>query len=300
MPVKCYETEYKNFGRCVCLENSTVKLMASLDFGPRILFYGLRGRENILFEDIDRNFAEPVKEMGTWYSYGGHRIWRAPEVMPETYVPDNIPVEYCFENNILTMKQKVTPFGKRFSLECEMSDTDSTVTVKSTIKNCSDKPSRFAPWAITAFAPDGTEIIPLCTENRGFLPNRVMSLWSYADIYDERMTLSNDSLVLRQDASVKKAIKLGFNVEDAYAAYYLDKQLFVKNFPKYEKVNYPDFLCNLETYTNEFFLECELLGEEREYLPDEEAEIVETWRLFEINEPLGKNENPIEFLKKYI
>ena len=89
MPVKCYETEYKNFGRCVCLENDIIKLMATVDVGPRIIYFGLCGNENILFEDIDRNFYEMNKGYGIWYAYGGHRLWSAPETMPETYLPDN-------------------------------------------------------------------------------------------------------------------------------------------------------------------------------------------------------------------
>ena len=43
--------------------------------------------------------------------------------------------------------------------------------------------------------------------------------------------------------------------------------------------DYPDFCCNYETYTNDLFLECELLGELKSYQPNETACIKERWEL---------------------
>ena len=82
MSVKCYETEYENFGKCQCLDNGRIKLIATTDVGPRIVFFGFVDGRNVLFEDIDRNFYEMNSGYGVWYAYGGHRIWCAPEEMP--------------------------------------------------------------------------------------------------------------------------------------------------------------------------------------------------------------------------
>ena len=103
MSVKCYETDYKNYGKCLCLDNGIIKLIATIDVGPRIVFFGFTDGDNVLFEDIDRNFYEINNGYGVWYAYGGHRIWSAPEVMPETYLPDNSKVEAHFDGGVLTL-----------------------------------------------------------------------------------------------------------------------------------------------------------------------------------------------------
>ena len=281
--IKCYETEYKNFGKCVCLENSLIKLMATLDVGPRIIYFSTRGNENILFEDTDRDFYEMNKGFGTWYAYGGHRLWSAPEVLPETYLPDNEPVKYTYENGVLTLTPNRTISEKQFQLIIEMTNGNK-VHVTNTIKNCAEVPQRFAPWSITGLSLGGIEYIPMCKDEKGFLPNRTMALWSYSDIRDERFELTDSYATLRHDRQAEKAFKVGFNTTDGYVIYAAGNQVLRKSFESYENVNYPDFCCNFETYTNRHFLECELLGEEREYAPSEIASIHETWELTETNQ----------------
>ncbi len=278
MAVRCFETEYKNFGRCVCLDNGVIKLMATIDVGPRIIYFGSRGNDNILFEDVDRDFYEMNRGYGTWYAYGGHRLWSAPELMPETYFPDNNPVEYHFENNTLTLTPEMTASRKQFKLICEMGEGN-VVHITNSITNCSDKPQRFAPWSVTGLSSGGTELIPLCSENTGFLPNRTMALWSYASLQDERFSLKDNYATLKHDPNRKQPFKVGFNVQDGYVIYAAGGQVFRKTFDSYQKTDYPDFCCNFETYTNQHFLECELLGEEREYNPNESASIRETWEI---------------------
>jgi hypothetical protein len=116
MTIQCNEISYQNFGRCICLENGVIRLIATLDVGPRIIYFATRGNSNILFEDVRRDFCELTKGYGTWYAYGGHRLWSAPEVMPETYYPDNSRVEWEFTDDVLTLTPKATPFGKQFIL----------------------------------------------------------------------------------------------------------------------------------------------------------------------------------------
>ena len=79
-----------SFGECIKLANDTVEVIITKEVGPRIIRYALLGEENILAELPD---AELKTSLGTWKPYGGHRLWVAPEVMPNTYYPDNAPVE---------------------------------------------------------------------------------------------------------------------------------------------------------------------------------------------------------------
>lgn len=280
MAIQYTETDYRNFGKCICLDNGIIRLIATMEIGPRIIYFSTRGNQNILFEDVNRDFCELNKGYGTWYAYGGHRLWCAPEVMPETYFPDNTRVTSEFQDGILTLTAKPTPFGKQFQLTVEMSE-GSAVKVCNTITNVSDEPALFAPWSLTGLASGGLEFIPLPKTQTGFLPNRAISLWSYSDIADARFRLNDAYAVLRHDTEAKKAFKVGFNVCDGYSVYAAGNQVFRKSFVKSADGNYPDFGCNFETYTNKFFLECELLGELREYAAGESATIEETW---EINE----------------
>ncbi len=284
MPAGCYETEYKNYGKCVCLETEQIKLMATLDFGPRIIYFGLKDEENILFEDIDRNFEMDVDGFGKWYAYGGHRIWLAPEVIPETYYPDNSKVTYSFENNTLSLSQTTTAFGKQFSISCKVNNDDS-VDITNIIKNNSDRPQSFAPWSVTGLAPGGTEYISLNDSETGFLPNRTIALWPYTNLNDKRFTLTDTNAVLRQDSNALTAFKAGFNITCGQVKYIKGNQIFTKEFDKYNtNFTYPDFACNFETYTNKYFLECELLGNLKEYQPGENAVINEKWRIAKTEE----------------
>jgi len=278
MSIKCYETDYKNYGKCLCLDNGEIKLIATIEVGPRIVFFGFTDGENVLFEDVDRNFYEINNGYGVWYAYGGHRLWSAPEVMPETYLPDNSKVEAIFDNGTLTLTPPKTVFGKQFQLIIKMDESNS-VTIENKITNCSDKPAEFAPWSVTGLAVGGTEIIPLCRDDKGFLPNRTMSLWSYSDVKDERFTLTDKYVLLKQDPKIKKPFKVGFNVTGKQILYINGRNIFRMCFDEYTKKEYPDFCCNFETYTNAIFLECELLGELRAYQPGETASITEKWEL---------------------
>lgn len=278
MSVKFSEIIYGSFGNCVCLENGRIKLIATADAGPRIIFFGAVDGENMLFEDNDRNFYEINRGYGVWYAYGGHRIWTAPEMMPETYLPDNSGVVYNYCNNTLTLTAPQTIFGKQISMEITMDD-DNSVTILNIIENCSGKPSVFAPWSITGLSAGGTEYIPLCKEDNGFLPNKTMALWSYSDIKDERFTLTNEYAMLKQNPENKNAFKVGFNVTDGFIEYEKGSHIFRLTFDDYKKVEYPDYSCNFETYTNHLFLECELLGELKSYVPNEKAVIREKWEI---------------------
>ena len=282
MGVTVSEREYANFGKCIFLENGAVKLGITVDMGPRIIYFSLNGRENIMFEDRDRKFTEMTDDYGEWVNYGGHRLWCSPEVNPETYYPDNAPVDYVIGDGEVTVTPKPTPFGKSFQITVSMDSTKPVVTVTHKIKNVSGKPSRYAAWSITGLTAGGVCKVPVNTEKTGYLANRVLSLWDYADVYDPRFKMTNTEIRLRQDAFMKKAFKIGLNVKDGFAAYAVNEQIFVKSVPDHRlDIEYPDFSCNFETYTNGMFLECENIGEIREYQDGEEAVISEKWMLLD-------------------
>lgn len=280
MSVDITKKTYKDYGNCVFIENGIISLGVTIDVGPRIIYFSMAGKENIMFEDTPRKFHES-NEYGTWYNYGGHRLWYSPELVPETYLPDNSKVDYEVNGSTVTFMPPKTAMDKIFRIEITMSENEAKVDVVQSIENASSKPLDYAAWSITGLRPGGVSIVPLSTRKSGYLPNRVISLWEYADINDPRFTLKNSEARLRQDKFMKKAFKVGFNVEDRFACYAVSKQIFVKSFGDYEDVHYPDYSCNYETYTNDSFLECEVLSEMRTYAPGEKAVVKETWHLID-------------------
>ncbi len=297
MAIKYEYKEYKNFGNCLFITNGKLTLGVTTDVGPRIIFCALEGYENIMFEDETRRFGEDVGEYGKWINYGGHRLWSSPELVPDTYFPDNskVTVDIDESKNSFTFTADPTPFGKQFSVKLELAKTKPEVKVTHEIKNVSKKPLEFAPWSLTCTTAGGVCMVPVSTRKSGFLPNRVISLWDYSCVNDSRFKLTNEYCRIRQDSFCKGAFKAGFNVEDKFASVIVNKQIFIKSFGEYEWVKYPDYSCNVEVYTNDSFLECELLGEYKVYAPGESAVIKEKWKLVPNDEGFAPD---IEALKK--
>ena len=86
---------YRGWPNAYRLSNRVVELIVTADVGPRILFYGFCGRENMLHEVND----DAGKVGGSQFRlYGGHRLWVSPEV-ERTYYPDNLPVQTSQHGN---------------------------------------------------------------------------------------------------------------------------------------------------------------------------------------------------------
>ena len=281
MSVKITEKEYEGYGKCVFMENDACTLAVTIEFGPRVIYFARKGRKNVMLEDREGLFTVDVEGYGTWRNRGGHRLWVAPELLPETYYPDNAPVAYKAEGDTVTFTPPLTPFAKQLETVIKLDADKAVAEVTQRITNVGGKEADFALWSITGLTDGGTAVIPMCTRKSGYLPNRVMSLWDYSDINDPRFKLTNEYARIRQDKFLPSAFKAGFNVEDGFAAYAVNEQIFVKCFGDYQFVEYPDYSCNFEMYTNHKFLECEILGEKRKYQPGETTEVRETWHLLD-------------------
>ena len=83
--------QYSDFQNCIRLANGEAEVVVTTDFGPRIIAYNFTGGENVLGL---HPHAQVETALGVWKPYGGHRLWIAPENMPNSYTPDNEPVEY--------------------------------------------------------------------------------------------------------------------------------------------------------------------------------------------------------------
>ena len=101
---------------CCVLENELLRLLVTRSIGPRILFLGLLGGENILADLPD--FVTVSPNTGVFHFYGGHRLWHAPEDLNRTYVPDNSPVDIALIDNGVSVTQETeVQTGLQKSLE---------------------------------------------------------------------------------------------------------------------------------------------------------------------------------------
>jgi len=284
--MKIEKTTYKNFGNCVKLSNGTVELYVTTDIGPRVISYSFIGGENVMLNDENRevfnndaSIKEVFKRADKWLIYGGHRLWTSPEYMPETYFPDDLPVDFTqTENGGIFTQAEQLPFKKQCSIEIELGEgTDVKVTHK--VKNTGTETQEYAIWALTVLAPGGIEIIPMPKNDTGYLANRVISLWDYTNMNDPRVFWGRDYITVIQDEKAETFFKLGINNVSGTAAYINKGVCFVKKYAHDENAAYPDFGVSYETYTNSKFLEAESLGALGKVVPGQVLTHTECWTL---------------------
>lgn len=277
------KSTYPGYGNCYRLSNGSVELFASTDVGPRIACFRHIGDENILAELSPEEKTE--SSAGTWYARGGSRLWHAPEVLPRSYWPDNDPVESeLIGNDTVHLVQPVEPGPKiQKEMTIKLDDNTDQVSITYRLTNKGLWPVELAPWALSIMNGGGTCVFPqepFISHDDYLLPARTMALWHFTNMADPRWSFSKKYIKLKSDANYPDPQKIGAAVKVGWAGYLKDNKLFVKRFPYFEDVDYPDNGCNFETYGAGSFIEIETLGPLATIGPDESVTHVETWYLF--------------------
>lgn len=273
---------YGGWDNCYRLSNDKIELIVTADVGPRIIRFGFIGREN-MFKEFSEQMGKT--ESSEWLSFGGHRLWHAPEAQPRTYFPDLDPVHVQEIDNGLILTQKPEPTtGLQKQIEIKVSPEEPEVHLKHILINHNLWAVETAPWAITVLEPGGVAILPL--PPRGphpefILPTTAMALWPYTNLSDPRWILGERYVLLRQDQEISAPQKIGLFASDGWAAYANLNCLFIKQVPlQYEGV-YPDMGVNFETFTNEAMLELESLGPIQSIPPKGQIDHMEHWTLID-------------------
>lgn len=307
--LKFNEIDYGYFGKCLEIQNGVVKMLVTIDKGPRIIGFNLLGKENIMCEDIEENstmsgglFSEVFGDK-KWYIYGGHRLWFSPEHNPRSYYPDNDKVEYKIEGNKVTFTPPAQFENQmQFEMTVEMSENSSEVKVSHKIVNLADREIEISPWAMTVVDENSVAILPQSSKDTGLLSNRNLSLWAYTDIYDDRLFIGNKYITVKQNSDCSCNLKVGFNNEDGWLGMLNKGQLFVKKFEYLENASYPDNHCNCECFTNFFMMEIESLGELKKLAKGQSVCHDEVWSIYPCDEEFDRrNEKSVsEFVEKYV
>lgn len=309
MSVKFTEESYKNFGKCIVMDNGICTVKITVDVGPRVIYYALNGMENMMKEDVDRKTVRDSEDVHkffdtdeNWYIYGGHRLWTSPEAWPDSYTPDNSPVQYEINGNTVTLTPELrTKVGEKHVMTVTLSENSSDVTIGHKVMNISDKELTLAPWCLTVMDKGGVEVAPQCKKKTGLLSNRRIVLWEYTEAKDERYYQSDSYITLKQTDKAK-SFKVGFNNEDGWGAYLNKGQLFIKRFDFDENAEYPDYGCNYETFTDPEIMEIESLGVLKTIKTGEFIEHEERWSLKACGDSFNpENESEIDaFVNKNI
>ncbi|HZH99413.1 MAG TPA: hypothetical protein VEX38_10620 [Fimbriimonadaceae bacterium] len=281
--------------QCARLVSGKAELLVTLDVGPRVIRLGIIGGSNELHEsDKDRG-----KKGGEEYrSYGGHRLWIAPEHPVRTLQPENEPVEHETEADWHIFRSKPDRFGIQKEIRIT-APGDEGFLLEHRIYNTGVYAVELAPWALTVMAAGGECVFPHASHqahSENFLPVRPLVLWSYTDMADPRWTWGSQVVRLRQDRE-RGPQKVGAFVGQGYACYANHGNTFVKRFDADPGADYTDFGCNFETFTRQDMLEVESLGPMQVVDAGAYAVLNEGWRLFPGTTPPQSDEACAKWLE---
>jgi len=274
---------YLNLPNCVRLTNGEVEVIVTTDVGPRILHYAFAGGENILGLHPD---VKVETALGEFKPHGGHRLWIAPENMPNSYAPDNSPIEYAFDKTKNSIRL-VQPVENNTKTQKEMtvilSETGSGVLLKHKITNCGEKEIELAAWALTIVRGGGEAFVPnepfAAYGSETLLPVRNLTCWSYTDLSDSRWKFDENFIRLRVDENRLESQKIGVLNKQGWMAYRAENLEFIKRFDYTENASYPDMNSNVELYTAGDFIEIETLAPLVKLAPGDSTEHIERWEL---------------------
>jgi hypothetical protein len=279
--VKIEKTEYAGWPNCYRISNGEVELVVTADVGPRIMRYSFEGGKNAFVEFDEQLGGTGEKE---WMARGGHRLWAAPELIPDTYALDNSPAQATVNGTSISLLQPVeseTGLQKEMTIALDAAGTGVTVTHR--IENTRTTSRRLAVWALTQMAPGGMAISafpPRGSHDEVLLPTNPLTMWAYTNFSDPRWVFTKKYLTLKNDPNNTEPQKAGLFNPNTLGAYLNEGLLFVKRAEAAGKSeDYPDFGCSFETFTNHTFLELETLAPFTELKQGESATHIERWSL---------------------
>lgn len=270
------------------IENEFLRLDFLGQTGPRIVRCTLAGTAgNLLAEVPSFSWETP---QGTYFPYGGHRLWYAPESATRTSIPerDDLIIEGTPDGVRLTQPADALTRIRK-SIDVALDDRRPAVSLVHRLANEGPEPIELAPWAVTMLPPGGVVGLPLAAgraEAEGLAPNRFLALWPYTRWNDPRFHFTPDALLLDALPGDGPA-KVGSFVHSGWLAYLRVGFLFCKRFTPMPGHAHADLGCNAEIYLHRDFVELETLGPLTRLAPGEAVEHRETWEIYPQPDGLG-------------
>ncbi len=274
---------FAGWSRNARLVHDGLEMIVTLEVGPRVLFWGKAGGDNMLVvHEADAGTLGGHK----FKSYGGHRLWIAPEIALRTFQPDNDAVLASMDDETAVF----TSPPDKFFMQKEMRITpiSSGFSVLHRVYNHSPYDAEMALWTPTQCA-GGEVIFPLpefAPHHEVVLPALPLVHWTYTKMSDPRWTWGDHVVRLAFDPA-QGPQKVGALVKEGVAVCSNLGQVFLKRFGYDPSKTYPDYNCNFEMFTNQSILEIESLGPVVAVESQGFADHEERWYLFDGVPPLG-------------
>lgn len=281
--------DYRGWADTWRLANGRLEARVVTAVGPRIIDLRLPGGENLFHV---RDAEAGGRDEAQWMFRGGWRLWVAPERRDTTYAPDNQPcTAELVDGRTLRVTGPPQPqAGIRKVVELTLADDAPRLDVRSTIRNVSATPRTYAAWSLSVMRPGGRALAPLDVGPLdAFDATRKLILWSYTELADPRYAFG-DRLVQVDQARVRPAAatagrrddesKIGVDTAQGWAAYLVDRTLYLKRFPYERGATYPDGGATVEIYSSAEFLEVENLSPLTVIPPGGALDYAEQWWVF--------------------
>ncbi len=270
---------FGGFERTCRLVGSNFEAHLPLEVGPRVLGFGPIGGPNLL-NVYQKDYG--IKDDGKYHSYGGHRLWVAPEEAGKTMIADSCEPEVEEVDRGVRIASAIDQFHTQREITVQVSPDGACLVLEHRVYNRGAYPVELALWAITVMVTDGVCVWPFedhVPHAQKVLPSQPLVRWGYTDLSDPRWDLGHEYGAVQQAQGESQ--KVGVLVPQGIATYSTKGHTFVKRFPYVEGRSYPDFGVNFEVYTRGDMLEVESLGPNERILPGNFASHTEHWFLLE-------------------
>jgi hypothetical protein len=281
---------YRGWADTYRLANRALEARVATAIGPRVVDLRPAGGDNLLYLR-DREVGGSGE--AAWVFRGGWRLWVAPERRETTYVPDN---QLCRAEVVDGRRLRITgpaqpAAGIEKIVEIEPCVDAPCLHLRSRLRNIGDRPVTYAAWSLSVMRPGGRAFAPLDVGPLdAFDATRMLRLWSYAELADPRYRFG-DRLVEVDHRRVAPApagspgrrddeSKIGVDSAQGWAAYLLERTLYLKRFPHVPGATYPDGGATIEIYSSAEFLELENLSPLTVIPPGGELVYPEDWWVF--------------------
>jgi hypothetical protein len=284
-------TPYGGWPHCVRLREGDLELVVTLDVGPRVIRLGRPGGQN-LFKEFGDQLGRVSGDR--WLSFGGHRLWHAPEVYPRTYAPDFSPVKHTWDGAVLRLEQATEP-ETRLRKDIEITPGAGGFHLVHRLTNLNPWAVEVAAWCLSVMAPGGRALLPqepFRPHPDVLVPARPLVLWHFTRMDDPRFTWGDRLIQVREAPHPDSKQKIGVLNRQGWAGYELAGDLFLKTVASVAGATYPDMGCNCEIFTTPGFLEVETLSPLVKLEPGGTLEHVERWRVFH-GVDLGREERTV-------
>lgn len=291
----------KRWGDLLLLSNGEIEIQIPSGIGPRITSFRFVNGENIFYEaqDISEHFGSDQ-----WFSYGGHRLWHAPEQNPRSYYPDNLPIKMNQAEKFVEVVQDVEKStGIQKKIRIHLGSNGNNVCIDHILINHGLWPIEFAGWGLSMLDKGGKAVIPLPKKipfPEALLPGFPIIVWPYTDLSDPRLKFSERYISVSQLPGTKLPLKIGIACEKNWVGYFKDNVFFVKKFKFQTDSLYPDFGSSVEVYTDGEMLELETISPIQRIEPGNALVHREEWGLWKTN-GVPENDNEIDsIIQKYL